>query len=101
MRSDSSPDRQRYEVRPLKQRREENRAFDSEASWREWLRQRYAKYWYGMGSLLLDGMVVGTILQYTDTAQAWPYVLSAIVAVGLVYLEFLGLRHFWPPKRAS
>ncbi len=68
------------------------------ASWREWFRQRYAKALYGVGSFLFDGLVVAVTLQTTDASQIWPYVLSFVLVVGLTYVEFLGLRRFWPPK---
>ena len=98
MNSDSDPDRPPRVFHSVRQRYRENRDFDANASWREWLRERYAKYWYGIGSFVLDGMVVGVILASTDSSQVWPVVLAAALVVGLLYLELLGLRRFWPPK---
>ncbi len=87
--------------RSIKERYDENREIDMHASWREWLRERYAKYWYGIGCLALDGMVAGTILGLADPSQGWP-VAGAIAAVlGLVYLEFRGYLRFWPPKKPA
>ncbi len=81
-----------------KERYRKNRNFDMTASWRDWLWKRYAKMWYGVGSFILDGMVVGVVFQYMDASQVWPYLLSVAVVVGLLYLEYRGLKHFWPPK---
>lgn len=64
----------------------------------KWARERYAKQWYGVGCIILDVMVAGTILQSADPSQIWPYPLSAAVVLGLGYLELKGLRRFWPPK---
>jgi hypothetical protein len=84
--------------RSIKKRYGENREFDAKAPWREWVRERYAKQWYGIACVVLDVMLVGTILQSTDPSQVWPYLLSAAVVVGLSYLELKVLRRFWPPK---
>ncbi len=97
----TDPDPQRRAFRSLKERRDAARDFDATASWREWARERYAKQWYGIGCVLLDAMVVGTILQSTDPSQVWPILLSAAIVVGLAYLELKGLRRFWPPKHPA
>ncbi len=98
MSSDSTPEREPRVFESWKKRYETNRDYDANASWRDWLWHRYAKTWYGVGSLVLDGMVVGVILQSTDPTQVWPYAVAIALAAGLVYLEYLGLRRFWPPK---
>jgi hypothetical protein len=98
--SDSDPNRIRT-FQSLKHRYDKNRQFDADASWRDWFRHRYLKYWYGLGSLFLDGMLVGIVIESTDPSQSWPYALSAVLVVGLLYLEFRGYMHFWPPKSPS
>ena len=101
MSSDSAPERQPRVYESIKQRYGENRQFDVDAPWREWFRHRYLKYWYGLGSLVLDGMVVGVVLESTDPSHSWPYAVSAVLVVGLLYLELRGYMHFWPPKSPS
>ncbi len=76
----------------------ENREKDVTLSWRRWLRDRYARYWYLLGSLAVDLIVPGTILQFDTGAppEAWEIALATVVAIVLVYLEYRGYRKFWP-----
>lgn len=87
--------------RSIKVRYEENRDLDLHGSWREWLRDRYARYWYGFGCLALDGLVVGTVLSVTDPTQGWPIAAAVAAALGLLYLEVRAYLHFWPPKKRA
>ena len=98
MSSDSDTKEKERPLDSLRDRYAENRLYDAEASWRAWLWHRYAKYWYAIGSLLLDGMVAGVILQTTDVTQLWPYALAAALVVGLAYLEFRGFKRLWPRR---
>ncbi len=96
--SDSDTEEEPRAPDSFRERYRANRAFDAEASWRAWLWHRYAKYWYGIGCLILDGMVAGVVLQSTDVNQVWPYAVAIALVVGLVYLEFRGLKRFWPRR---
>jgi hypothetical protein len=75
-----------------------NREIDAKATWWEWLRQRYAKYWYGIGCLAFDILLLGTILGSGEYAvQAWQYALALVFGVALVFVEVKGFLWFWPP----
>lgn len=101
MPSRSNSDEPAPPARTRRERYRERVDFDSNASWKDWLRQRYAKTWYLVGCLFLDGMLVTAALSPADLSQPWPYLEAAGILAGLGVLEFLGLRHFWPPKPAS
>jgi len=83
----------------LRQRYLESREKDLTLSWRQWFRERYARYWYLLGAFLLDLLVAGTVLQF-DTGQTpatWQYALAIVLVIALAYPEYRGYRHFWPP----
>ncbi len=77
----------------------ENREKDLSLSWRKWLRDRYARYWYILGVFLLDLLVGGTVLQFgTGLPPAtWQYGLAVVLVVVLVYPEYYGYHRLWPP----
>ena len=78
----------------------ENRAKDLTMSWRTWLWERYARYWYLLGCLLLDLVVAGTVLQVFSGSpiEAWQYALALVLVVALAYPEYLGYERLWPPR---
>ncbi len=80
-------------------RRLENREKDLTLTWRQWVRQRYARYWYLLGCLLLNMVIVGTILQVFSASPivAWQYALAIVVVIALLYPEYLGYHRLWPP----
>ncbi len=84
-------------VRPSR-RYYENREKDLTMSWRTWLRDRYARYWYLLGCLLLDLVVAGTVLQvFTASAIAsWQYGLAIVLVIALAVPEVLVYRRLWP-----
>jgi hypothetical protein len=74
----------------------QNREVDAGAPWREWLWERYARYWYGVGCLFLDVIVAGTVLQGGVTpTQWWQYGAAVLLVIGLAFLEFKGYRRLW------
>lgn len=77
----------------------ENREKDMSLSWRTWLRDRYARYWYLLGVFLLDLLVAGTALEFgTGLPPAtWQYVLALVLVIALAYPEYYGYRRLWPP----
>ena len=77
----------------------ENREKDRSLSWRSWLRDRYARYWYLLGVFLLDLFVAGTVLEFgTGLPPAtWQYVLALVLVIVLVYPEYYGYHRLWPP----
>lgn len=107
MASDTSPTRRQNSsgvtYRTAQERRIENQRKDMALPWRRWLRERYARYWYGLGAFLLDLVVAGTIIQLgSGNAPAAAQIAAAIVLlVVLSYLELLGFRRLWPPPPAD
>lgn len=99
--SEEEPEPPARVFRSIKERYDENRDLDMHGSWREWLRDRYAKYWYGLGCIALDSMVAGTIINVADPTQAWSYAAAVAAVLGLAYLEFRGYLRFWPPKKRT
>ena len=84
----------------IKERYLRNREKDANAPWRQWLRERYARYWYGIGCLFLDIVIAGTILQGGPSpTQAWQYALAAVLVVGVTVLEVKGYMWIWPPEK--
>jgi hypothetical protein len=82
-----------------RQRRLENRERDLTLSWRQWFRQRYARYWYLLGAFLLDLLAAGSVLQFGTglPPEAWQYALAIALVIVLAYPELLGYRRLWPP----
>ena len=74
------------------------RGTKARGSWRERGRECCAKQWYGIGRIILDVKIVGTIPQSTGPSQVWPILYCVANIVGLGHLERKGLRRFWPPK---
>jgi hypothetical protein len=85
--------------RARRQRYLENREKDLSLSWRGWLRERYARYWYLLGAFLLDLFAGGSVLQFGTglPPEAWQYALAIVLVIVLAYPEYLGYRRFWPP----
>lgn len=76
----------------------ENRYTDATVPWRQWFRERYARYWYGVGCLFLDLVIAGTVLTLgSPPTQAWQYGGAMAAVVVLAYLEFRGYLWLWPP----
>ena len=83
----------------LRERYLENREKDASAPWTEWLRERYARYWYGIGCLFLVVVIAGVVLQAGPSpTQAWQYFTAVALIGALTYLEFRGYRWLWPPE---
>ncbi len=80
----------------MKERYLENRDKDAGAPWREWLWERYARYWYGVGCLFLDVIVAGTVLQVGAAPDWWQYLLAVALVIGLGFVEFKGYGRLWP-----
>lgn len=100
----SSRDRlQRESVfRTAQERYAANRDKDASASWKTWLRERYARQWYFIGCLVLDVAVVATLLQNgMPPPEWWQYVLAVLAVAGLTYAEFKGLRRWWPTENVK
>lgn len=78
----------------------ENREKDLTMSWRAWLWERYARYWYLLGCLLLDLVVAGTVLQVfiASAIEAWQVGLAIVLVLALAYPEYLGYERLWPPS---
>ena len=97
MSSDSSGDRTPRVFETLKHRSEANRQRDAAAPWREWLWERYARYWYGVGCLFLDVVVAGTVVQSGDgPTPTWQYAAAVALVIGLLFVEFKGYGWLWP-----
>lgn len=80
----------------MKERYFENRELDAGAPWKEWLWHRYARYWYGIGCLFLDVVVLGTVLQSGPAPDWWQYLLAVALVIGLGFVEFKGYGRLWP-----
>ena len=85
--------------RSSRQQRLENREKDLTLSWRQWLRDRYARYWYILGCLVLDLLVAGVVLQFgTGTPpEPWQDALAIALVIVLAYPEYRGYVRLWPP----
>jgi hypothetical protein len=64
---------------------------DPGPSWKEWLLQSAAKWWIGLGVLVLDAMLV---VEFLDLGGHWLVYLVPALA-GAVYAEFLLWRVLW------
>ncbi len=87
--------------RSFRERYVESRAKDLTLPWRQWLRERYLRYWYLLGVFLLDLLVAGTVLQFGTglPPEAWQYGLAIVLVIFLAYPEYLGYRRWWPAPR--
>lgn len=62
-----------------------------------WLRDRYAKYWYGVGCVVLDVVLIGYILHFdASPTQPWQYALAVVALIALAYVEVKGFERLWP-----
>ncbi len=93
------PDRVDPSQQTRRQRYVENRQKDLNLSWKRWLRDRYARYWFLLGCLLLDLVVAGTVLQVFTGSPIdwWQYALAIALVIALAYPEYLGYQRLWPP----
>jgi len=67
---------------------------DPGPSWREWFFFDHAKWWVGVGFLILDTWVVASwISGGVDTS--WAVLGACASLVGALYLEFLLYRYLW------
>ena len=65
-----------------------------ERTWGEWLRQDYAKYWFGALSLLIN-CLVGLQLAYTFEYMAPLYTVFIPAFIILSIIEILVYRRIW------
>lgn len=72
---------------------------DATMGWREWLRERYAKYWLALGVVFLDVIVSGVILQGDPPpVPAWRYGVALAFVLGTAVPAVLLYRRLWPRR---
>ncbi len=82
-----------------KERYLRNRQRDANAPWREWLRDRYARYWYIIGCLFLALVIAETIIMLgPPPTQLWQYGAASLAVVVLAFFAIKGYLRLWPPK---
>ena len=98
MASSSGARRADSTYRSTQQRYLENREKDLTLPWRHWLRERYARYWYGLACFALDLIAAGTVLQVGTGSppDAWQYALAIVLVLVLSYVEYRGYQRLWP-----
>lgn len=84
-------------LRAREERRRQLRLQDATLGWKEWLRERYAPYWFIFGIVFLDVSISGFILEgQAPPEPAWRYGVSLL----LVVLTWIGglwaYRRLWP-----
>jgi hypothetical protein len=61
--------------------------------WRHWVTHEYARYWYFLGAMFLD--LVLLLEAYTRHWVGLPLTILVIALIGLVLIEVWGYFHLW------
>ena len=87
---------------PAEESHRERRHRDATMGWREWLGDRYAKYWFAVGVLFLDIVVSGLVLQGdSPPVPPWRYGVALAFVLGSAYPAVLLYRRLWPRGEES